>query len=244
MSNDYQSSQTVKNYINFLNSTNGPIQRKVLSEAIIQRIPPDPALTVLDAGCGPGWLSGDLKKFFTNLYGCDSSQDFINSARVNFPKTNFLVASLESQLPYEPGSFDVVILNMVAPDLRDLEKCFTNLNTILKTSGKLIVTIPNPELSYPAAVWKRGFLDVLLMRKPKLIKQTPPPSGTKIKRDFGPYKISSHYYSLDHYLQAAQSANFKLVDKFKIRSEKDSLNFDLNYQLFRYPLFLLLEFSK
>ncbi|HYV33252.1 MAG TPA: hypothetical protein VE973_00175, partial [Candidatus Limnocylindria bacterium] len=93
--------------------------------------------------------------------------------------------------------------------------------------------------------WKRSLLDVLLGKKPKLKIKTPPVSGQKIQREFGKnVKIDSFFYSLDNYLKAGEDAGLKLNLKQEIKSQTDSSNFDLNYQLYRYPLILLLEFSK
>jgi len=106
------------------------------------------------------------------------------------------------------------------------------------------MTIPNPGLTYPAAVWKRSFMDILLRRKPKLKMRKAPKGGETIEREFGDCKISSHFYPLSDYVTAASKSNIKLKANIEIKSQTDSQDFDLRYQLFRYPLLLLLEFEK
>src|SRR5581483_6961039 len=183
MNEAYQDSGALK-YLEFLDSPNGKIQQKILTDAIRARLGTNHRLSVLDAACGPGWLAADLKKDYGDVSACDASKFFIDYARVNFPQIDFKIADLGKPLPY-PKKFDAVILNMSAPDLENLPGGIKNLSALMKIGGKLIMSAPNPKYSYPAAVWKRSWLDVLLRRKEKLVFKNPPKSGSKIKREFG-----------------------------------------------------------
>jgi SAM-dependent methyltransferase len=271
---DYQTAQSVINYLDFLHSENGQIQQKILSEAILNALPKKPGISVLDAGCGPGWMSQILLNTGYQVSACDSSELLIKFAKTHYnrsrsiqsaaknpsPQTkgilrsdkftrdgniNFQVADLEQFLPYPQNNFDVVLMNMVGPDIKNLEQAFKNMASILKPDGKLILTIPNPEYSFPAAEWHRSWADVLLMKKPKLIKKSPPQEGAEISREFGKNKfIKSYYHSLNTYLQTAETSGFKLTQNLPLKSKIDSYSFNLNYQMFRYPLILLLEFVK
>jgi SAM-dependent methyltransferase len=240
----YQDPKTAQKYLDFLNSVNGQIQQQVLFYAIRYRLPDNKAISILDAGCGQGWLTGVLKKDFVHLKACDASEFLIRSAKITYPRTEFIVAPLDKPLPYPERSFDFVILNMAAPDLENLSLAFRNLSAVIKPGGKLIMTVPNPKYTYPVAEWKRSLADFLLRRKPTLKIKIPPASGTKIQREFGKSKIYSYFYTLDDYINAATASGFSFATRDDIRSNTDSPNFDLNYQLFRYPLFQLLEFKK
>ncbi len=245
MANSYQDPKTAQQYLDFLNSKNGQIQQKVLFEALRPRLANNPSSTILDAGCGPGWLTGMIKKEFNNVQACDASPVLIDFAKKHYFGIDFKIASLDQPLAYSPDCFDCVILNMVAPDLSDLSTTFKNLSAVLKPDGKLLMTIPNPQYTYPAAEWKRNIFDVLLGRKPKLQFKNPPIGGSKIEREFAKgIRINSHYYTLDDYLKAANSARLNLISQNEIRSKLDSRDFDLNYQLYRFPILLLLEFVK
>jgi len=241
----YQDEFTALKYLDFLNSYNGKLQQKYLFDAISRSLPNNKDAKILDAGCGPGWLGGELKKHFADVAGCDSSEFFIKFAKAHHQGIDFKTAALDKPLPYEKNYFDIVILNMVGPDLEKLGAAFKNLSSVMKHGTKLLMTIPNPKYTYPAAEWKRSAADVLLRRKPKLKIKNPPLSGEKIQREFGKdVKIESYYYTQADYVSAASAAGFKLLDVGEIRSEHDSPNFDLMYQLHRYPLLLLLEFEK
>lgn len=245
MNNPYQHTDSALKYIDFLNSKNGEIQKQVLTKAISEVIPENPDIKILDAGAGPGWLTNELKKNFQFVEACDDSEIFVKFAAANFPKINFKLADLQSPLPYEPECFDLVILNMVAPDLSDLLLTFQNIAKILKPQGELILTVPNPEFTYPKAEWKRGILDFLFGLKPKLkIKKSLVASGL-ISREFGQNsKIQSYYYNMPDYLNNAKTAGFALLFTEQIKPIKPSSDFDLNYQLSKYPLLLLLKFKK
>ena len=245
MINAYQAADSAIKYLDFLNSTNGQIQQNILWQAIFPRLPKNPASKILDAGCGPGWLAARTRKHYPNTQACDSSEIFIKFAKSRYPNIVFNEAELLQPLPYSPNFFDVIILNMVGPDLADLELALKNVATILKPGGKLIMTVPSPKFSYPAAVWKRSIFDVLLGKKPKLIFNPPPVGGRKIAREFSAGKtIPSFYYTIDNYQKAARSAALTQTMLEEVKSSIDSEKFDLNYQLYRYPLLLLLEFSK
>lgn len=242
--NDYEAAQSVIKYLDFLHSENGKIQKDILSKAIFSALPQKSDLAILDAGCGPGWLSEQLKPY-GKVLACDSSELFIKFARTHHKGIDFQVCQLESPLPYAESFFNVVILNMVGPDLENLNLAMQNVSKVLKPNGKLIMTIPNPKYSFPAAVWKKSLVDFLLLRKPKLKLKTPPASGTKIFREFGTNKkIPSFYYTEEDYINGATQAGLKLIETQELRSHQDSKKFNLTYQLHRYPLILLMEFTK
>ena len=245
MANAYQDPKTAQKYLDFLNSKDGQIQQKVLLEAILSRLDKNHRLKLLDAGCGPGWLAGALKKDFADVEACDGSAVFINFAKKRYPDIDFKIAELDGYLPYKKNYFDAAILNMVGPDLIGLVEAFKNLFGVLKPDGKLIMTIPNPGLTYPAAEWKKGWLDILLGRKPKLKINKFLARARNIHREFGKNStIASNYYPLADYVLSAQRGGLKLTKTLEIKSQTDSKEFDLNYQLYRYPLLLLLEFEK
>lgn len=245
MVNPYQDSQAALKYLDFLNSPNGQIQQRVLFNALRAVLPNNPDLKILDAGCGSGWLAGRLKEYFKTIEACDSSDFLIRFAKTHGWGADFKVAELDKPLPYSQNYFDVVILNMVGPDLANLNSALANIAAALKPSGKLLMTIPNPEFTYPAAEWKRGILGFILRQKPKLILKNPPAGGEKILREFGKKsKIYSYYYPLDNYITGAQKAGLLFLLKRTVLPEDESRKFDLNYQLSRYPLLLLLEFKK
>jgi SAM-dependent methyltransferase len=244
MINTYQDEKGSENYLNFLNSENGQIQQEVLYNAILKHLSANKSQQILDAACGPGWLTKKLSLTFINAQGCDASDILINYAKKNYKGLEFKIANLEQSLPYEDNSFDSIILNMAAPDIENLVAAYKNLGAKLKNGGQLIVTVPNPYYTSPVGEWKRNFLDIILGKKPKL-KLKPYFGPKKIQREFNEgEKINSFYHTLPEYIDNARSAGLTLVYTEEIKSSVDDKKFSLKYALYRYPLFLLLEFTK
>ncbi len=242
--NLYENAGSAKEYLAFLESTNGKIQQTVLLETIQKKLQANSGQYILDAACGSGWLAGKLIQKFPNTSGFDSSETLITHAKNHFQNIDFTVANLAKPLPFENEKFDVIILNMAVTDLSKPVESFSNLNKILKPGGQLLVTIPNPYYAYPIGVWKRGLLDRLLLRKPKLRLRSFPYNSKELLPSWDPKQPTSHYYSLTDHISTIKKSKFELLDLVEIRSDTDSDKFDLRYQLFRYPLFLLLEFKK
>lgn len=244
MRNDYQDLKNAQIYTDFLDSANGIIQQKILAESIIKALPASPEALILDAACGNGWLAAQIKPSRPKTYACDSSGTLIAIGKTRFPAVEFSHADLLKELPYPPGFFDAIILNMAAPDISDLIPALKNLAIKLKPGGQLLITVPNPYYTYPAAVWKRTLNDIFLFRKPRLIIDKEYFGPTQITREFNGHKIASNFYSLNDYFSAAASAGLTLHRFTELKSQTDSAEFDLNYQMFRYPLILLMEFKK
>lgn len=242
--NGYQEPETAKNYIDFLGSINGQIQQNILFAAISKTLPSSAETVMLDAACGTGWLASRLKPGYPKIHACDESLALIDYGKQHYPETKISRADLAGALPYNDGFFDVVILNMAAPDLENLDQAMKNLGAKLKINGKIIMTVPNPYLTFPIAAWKRSVFDVLLRRKPSLKIAGNYFGPKKISREFAGNKIPSHFYTIADYLTTAKQAGLIFERLAELKSQTDSKEFDLNYQMFRYPLIWLLEFRK
>ncbi len=228
----------------FLDSANGRIQQQIIFDAISELFPKTDGTAILDAAGGIGWLAAKLKTGGNRIYACDFSRTLIAAGQRRFPAVEFSHCDLTGPLPYPDGFFDAAILNMAAPDIAELSAALKNLAAKIKMGGRLVMTVPNPYLTYPVAVWKRSIADAILGRKPRLRFNRVYPAKKNIVREFNGKKISSHFYTLDDYLAAARQAGVSLFNMRKLKSQTDSGRFDLSYQMFRYPLILLMEFRK
>lgn len=242
--NPYNDKQTTAEYLHFLKSENGQIQQAVLYKAIETKLNDNKDVSILDAACGSGWLTQRLSEKYPSIEGCDNASGLIDHAKSQYPKSKFTLANLQDPLPYSPKSFDTIILNMAATDLSNLEIAYKNLETVLKTKGQLLVTIPNPMNTYPFGIWKRSLIDRLLFRKPRLFLRPLPYNSQELLPSWNASTPTSRYYSLEDHINSVTKNNFVLTNFVEIRSDTDSPKFNLQYQLYRYPLLLLLEFNK
>ena len=98
--------------------------------------------SLLDAGCGAGgflaWAHG--LGAFDRLSGIDASAEAIAIARDALPEADLRVGSLR-ELPYESGSFDLVVLNDVLQHLHEdeLEADLRELRRVVRADGALLV---------------------------------------------------------------------------------------------------------
>lgn len=237
--NAFSANDEAENYIAFLESADGYFQRHLLAAAILKRLPQTQAgYAVLDAGCGTGWLTRELKTNGFEAYGCDQSKPLLGRARSQYPELPFAEADIRKPLPYGAKQFDTVIANMAAQDVAWLSAMYANIFTVLKDGGTLVITIPNPFYAFPKAVWKRGFWGRLRNQKPTLQfarKKFPPLEGKP---------VTTFPRPLADYINQATKQKFSLRYLEELRSETDNNEFGLQYQLYRYPLILLLEFEK
>src|SRR5438552_14516034 len=79
-------------------------------------------LTVLDAGCGTGYLSKKLRDRGALVTGIDFSERMIEIARATHPDIGFRVDSCSELRTIGDEHFDVVIANYVLMDVPDLNR--------------------------------------------------------------------------------------------------------------------------
>src|ERR1035437_1165038 len=96
----YQKDEGAQSYLEFINSEDGRIFKQVQGAAILGRLN-GRGLKILDAGCGPGWLSKKLAEAGHSVYSCDAAPLLISYAKTNFPEIDFKIADLTKSLPYQ-----------------------------------------------------------------------------------------------------------------------------------------------
>ncbi len=243
--NFYEDKETAQQFIEFLESPNGVIQKQILLETLEPHLPRATNSKILDAACGTGWLAGKLSKTYPSLEAFDSSSALIDHARKEFPNINFQILDAGNTLPYADNTFDTVVLSMASHDLENQPKSFANLFRILKPEGTLIVTLANPYYSFPVGMWKRGIFRALLGKKPRL-KLRPYNFFRNLQdRAFRwNSRLTSRFYPLSEQINNLLGAGFALTHMEDLVSRTDSPAFNATYQLHRFPTILLLKFKK
>lgn len=104
---------------------------------LIGLLNPVPGEAILDAGCGTGTLTHQLKGFGAEMTGIDSSPEMIERAQLAFPEMDFRVADLtgfELEKQFD-GIFSNATLHWVKPP----EKAVQSLYRHLKPGGRLVL---------------------------------------------------------------------------------------------------------
>jgi 2-polyprenyl-3-methyl-5-hydroxy-6-metoxy-1,4-benzoquinol methylase len=121
---------------------------------------------VLDVGCSSGYLSAPLAARGNAVTGLELDPDAAREAEAYCERV--VVGDVEAmELPFEPGSFDVVLLGDVIEHLRDPVATLGRLRRLLRPGGRLVLSTPNVanwaiRLSLLAGRWRytdRGILD-------------------------------------------------------------------------------------
>lgn len=95
---------------------------------------------VLDVGCGPGWLSGQLKARGHDVTGVDLVEHPDVADRTDL----FVRADLEEPIPASVGGgYDVIITADVLEHVRDPERLLRGLLERLKPEGVVLASVPN-----------------------------------------------------------------------------------------------------
>lgn len=122
-------------------------RNELTDPAMLQAIGNPEGMTILDAGCGEGYLSRILAGKGAVVSGVDSSVGLIEAARTQnladmLPIT-FDINSVDD-LPYSNDVFDLVVCNHVINDLYDPSKPISEFARILRPDGRLIILMLHP----------------------------------------------------------------------------------------------------
>ena len=97
--------------------------------------------SALEVGCGGGILSEEIAKLGFNITGIDPAISSLNAAIQHSKQANldikYEVASGEN-LPFQPGSFDVVLCCDVLEHVQDLPAVVSEISRVLKNGGVFI----------------------------------------------------------------------------------------------------------
>jgi SAM-dependent methyltransferase len=106
--------------------------------------------SVLDLGCGTGWLSAEITEQGGRVTGIDGSERLIELARREHAALEFVLADLTAGLPDLGGRrFDRVVAQMVLMDLAEVDALVADIGHRLLPNGRFIFTIPHPAFFDP-----------------------------------------------------------------------------------------------
>jgi SAM-dependent methyltransferase len=100
---------------------------------------------ILDAGCGSGPLLAALRDRGAVVTGIDNCTAMLELARRRLGDgADLQVVDLRRALPFPDGAFDDVIASLVLHYLKDWGPTLTELRRVLRTGGRLIVSVDHP----------------------------------------------------------------------------------------------------
>ncbi|MCC5893987.1 MAG: class I SAM-dependent methyltransferase [Alkalibacterium sp.] len=113
--------------------------------------------TVLDAGCGEGYLSRLLAGNGATVTAVDFSERMIELAveRTTEEDIHYGQANLENLSEFTEGQFDAVVSNMVIQDVSNLSAALNELYRVLKIEGCFVFSILHPCFITPESRWEK-----------------------------------------------------------------------------------------
>lgn len=128
---------------------------------------------VLDVATGPGWTAAAAASRSAAVVGLDLSAAMLDEARGRYPDIDFRQGDAE-ELPFDDGSFDVVVSAFGMPHFADHAAVFRECHRVLRDGGRLAVASwnPPPDNQFFAialgAIAQAGSLDVDLPAGPDM----------------------------------------------------------------------------
>ncbi len=101
-------------------------------------------LSVLDAGCGTGYLSNELSDRGARVIGVDLSPRMIDLARASYPDLDFQLSSCSDLSFLDNNRVDLIVSNYVLMDTPDLLGALNEFNRVLKTGGHAVLIFSHP----------------------------------------------------------------------------------------------------
>lgn len=115
---------------------------------LLERVGNVVGLTVLDAGCGEGYVARILAGRGANVTAVDVAPRLIEQAQVQTPSSSpveCLVQDLSQPLPARYAQwFDLVVSNLVLNDVYDYVGHLYTLGAATKLDGRLVLSMNNP----------------------------------------------------------------------------------------------------
>jgi 2-polyprenyl-3-methyl-5-hydroxy-6-metoxy-1,4-benzoquinol methylase len=192
-------------------------------------------LSVLDAGCGEGYLSRILAGRGANVIGIDLAAHLIQIAQAKDPegKITYQVADLSQPLPAYREHFDLIVSHFVLNDVYNYRGFVTTLGAVAKRGARLICSLNNP---YSLVV--RGHITDYF------------DSGKAFPyRGMAAQGVKVHFYqrTLAEYLDAFLSVGFQLQRLIDIPTPEGAFKRQPGILIpvgYHFPFFMILSFIK
>lgn len=113
-------------------------RRYVLDPVILPRALARSPKNVLDVGCGEGRFCRMLGQHGLKVTGIDPTPKLISAARDRDPEGKYIEAGAED-LPFEDGSFDLVISYLSLIDIPDFKASIREMARVLSPGGVLLI---------------------------------------------------------------------------------------------------------
>lgn len=122
------------------------IERDPIMPLFLDAIGNVSGLSVLDAGCGEGYISRILASRGAQVTGIDIAPNLIEIACARDPDGTiaYQVVNLSQPQPAYANRFDLAVSHLVLNDVYDYQGFLTTLGVMVKSGGRLVLSMNSP----------------------------------------------------------------------------------------------------
>jgi SAM-dependent methyltransferase len=103
-----------------------------------------PGSAVLDVATGPGYAAAVAAERGADVVAVDFSSEMVELAAELYPDVEFRQADANA-LPFEDGTFDAVVSNLLMPHVSDLPAVVRELARVVRPGGRVALSTWDPE---------------------------------------------------------------------------------------------------
>ncbi len=109
---------------------------------LLPQVEPDPGLSLLDAGCGPGTYHAALARAGLRITACDLSAGMLRDVAAQAHSISADVAPVRADaeaLPFRDGAFDRVMANHMLYHVADQPRALEEMRRVLRRGGRVVL---------------------------------------------------------------------------------------------------------
>lgn len=134
------------NWIATINNTEIESRKLVTNDAIVNTVCTYEPKTILDIGCGEGWLSRALRAKGIDAFGVDATEELVLDAikkDADFYKTSTFLQLANGDAGIDK-EFDAAVINFSLLDKDDTDALVKNLHQYLNNAGLIFIQTLHP----------------------------------------------------------------------------------------------------
>ena len=122
---------------------------KVILPNLTRLVALKPSESLLELGCGQGFVLEKFLKYSTNLTGVDIGAELIEIAKKNNPKITYMTASADDSKILSGETFDVIMIVLALQNMKNLSAVVENVARLLKKDGRVYLVLNHPAFRIP-----------------------------------------------------------------------------------------------
>jgi SAM-dependent methyltransferase len=207
-------------WVDLVRDQDGPMHAH--DAAILELLPPPRGVTI-DAGCGEGRWTRELRGRGYDVRGVDASEVQVEAARAADPDGRYDVAPVD-ELPVEDGSADLVLCVNVLQHVADLAAAARELARVVRPGGVVVAGVTHPVME--AGRYDEERDEIVLSRYFEHERHQIP---------LGEHHVEHHHRTIEDYVRTFVGAGFVVDDLREIPGRTGSVPRYLDLRLVKLP---------